>query len=50
MNFFANALYSLIDAVTPKSMRQLEEEYLSRATDLSDLERRMRRVQQGTWY
>lgn len=45
-----NFLINLIDAIRPKTMRELEEEYLSRASDLSDLERRMKKVQQGTWY
>lgn len=40
-----NILGKLFRMIKPKTQREIEEEYFSKATDLSDLERRMRKVQ-----
>jgi len=35
----------ILNALTPKTQREMEEAYYAKATDLADLERRMRAVQ-----
>ena len=43
MRFIKN----LILKIKPKSLREIENEYLSNASDHADLERRMKRIDRG---
>ncbi len=43
MKFFRK----LVSAFTPRSMRDLEYEYLASSNDLVDLERRQRKISRG---
>lgn len=40
-----NFVSKLWDVIRPKSRREEEESYLAKATDLTDLERRMKRLE-----
>lgn len=42
-----NFISKVWDMIRPKSRREIEEAYLSRATDLTDLERRIKRLENG---
>jgi hypothetical protein len=47
MNFVNRILVKLFRLSVKESRQRWEEEYLSQATDLADLERRQRRLERG---
>lgn len=40
-----NKIKTIFNAIRPKTRRELEYEYLSASTDLADLERRVKRLE-----